>query len=647
MPFCRPAPTIAAASFVCLATLVGCQESDLETFDQMNRNGTFSGALPDAHGRFETRIWNMNDGTEKVTHHLVDRENRIDTEVILEDGLEIDRDVIVDAWGEFTREGALVIDSMDIVEYPPQPLIDPETRPPRRIATILVQWEGVQHPNNGNGAARERMYLADDSTNVFYAENSYGIETMAGDVFGPYTIADPGGCNVGQIQFLGEDAMIEHGHNPDQYTQHMFYFPGIGGCGFAGLASVGSPDGPATNSWYNGSFGCVTRNQELGHNYGMQHSRRYNNCSDGAGGTVPLTDPVDDCGDVEYGNPYDPMGAGCGHVNIAQKLFMSWVDECNVVTVTNNGTFNLNAAELPCNGPQGIRFETFDGRYYYLEYRTPRGHFNGSISPGIMVVVSGMGGGSPRTYMLEFGNDDWMTPGDGAFTDPGGGVTFEVLELNDDHAVIDVQFENPSGQDPTCLDGSSPGMEMGNWGTLECEPEPYDGDMSPPEITLTFPEDEAWFEPGSDFTITADVTDDRMIIDVELYLDGEKLFRITEPPWEWDVTNIPEGDYEFGAIARDSRHYTPSNAIRVHIGDMPEEEPETTGPMTTGVPGTDGDGDDDAGDDEGDDETGDTSDEEIVGDDKGCACRQSGNQGAPAFALLLFGLGWARRRRRA
>jgi MYXO-CTERM domain-containing protein len=617
-----------------------CEEGDTEALESFREN-MLAGADADAHGEFQTRIWSMLDGSKKITHHLVDYEARIDTQVILEDGVELQRDAVFDAWGEFDADGALRIDSYDVVQVP---LIDYEPRDPRRIATILVQWEGHDH-SESNEDARRDMYTDPDSTNVYYAENSYGMETMSGDTFGPYTITDPGGCNTGQIEFLALDALEEHGHDADKWRQFMFYFETLGDCGFGGLAQSGSPDNPARSSWYNGQFDCVTRNQELGHNYGMNHSHRYD-CVDEMGEDTPFSS---DCAEVEYGDIYDPMGSGCGHINAPQKVYMGWLRSCNVVTGTSNGTFNLLPMELPCDGPQAVRFPTYDGRYYWLEYRTPRGHAEDSNFEGVVVRVSADTAAAPDPFYLDLGSPNYLVEG-ASFTDPEGVVTFSVLEMNGDHAVIEATFPEPSGDPPECLDGTDPGMEDGHVGQRVCLEEPYDGDMEPPQITLTFPEDQAWYEPGSDFMIEADVSDDRVIVDVELYYNGEKLFRITEPPWQWEVTDIPAGDYEFGAIARDSRYATPSNAITVHIGEMPT--PETTGdsdgsttdPTMTATDGlTGGASDESSGDEESDTE----STEEMSTDDKGCACSQSGRSGAPGFALLILGLAWARRRRAA
>jgi MYXO-CTERM domain-containing protein len=482
------------------------------------------------------------------------------------------------------------------------------------------------------------MFLDDRSTNVFYAENSYGIETMSGDVFGPYEIADPGGCSPGQIQFSGMDALALEGHDRMDWRQFMFHFP-TQSCGFAGLANLGSPEQPAAYSWYNGSFGCSVRNQELGHNYGMGHSRGYT-CSDDTG-IVPFSD---NCSEQEYGDPWDPMGSegssGCYHINSVQKTFMGWLDGCNVVEATSDATFNLMPLELPCDGMQALKLPTFDGRWYWLEYRTGRGEFHTNLDEGIIVRVAADSNGAPRPYFIDLGLGDFLFEGD-SYTDPQGVVTFTAVSFNGTHAVVEATFATPSGDAPVCLDGSDPGMEDGHVGQKICADEVYEGDMTPPEITITYPEDGAWLDPGSDFDILADVTDDRAIVSVELYLDNEPLFRITEPPWEWEVTNIPEGDYSIGAIARDSRYYTESNIVTFHVGDPPppDDSGDSTGPdptgtsdaLTTAPDTTDSDGEDTDGP------------AETTTDDKGCGCTHTPARGTPLLALLLLG---ALRRRR-
>ncbi len=634
-----PKSIVRIAGFVTLAAFAGCQDTgESESLDGLSRSGDL--AAPGITGRFETRAMTMLDGDARILHYLIEGNN--EHEIVLPDGMEIPRNAVVRAVGEPNEDGALLVSDFEIVEQPPQPLIDPDPYAPRRLATILLTWEGASGITNA--IAEQDMYTGEKSTNVFYGENSYGMETMAGRIFGPYTIERPASCNATAISNAALAAFTEKGHRPEDWSQIMYYFPsGISGCGWAGLASVGSVDFPARDSWYNGSFGCVVRNQEIGHNYGMGHSHAYN-CPDDV-----ILD-ADACSHVEYGDPYDPMGGGCGHINAVQKGFMGWLEGCNYVNGTQDGLYNVAPLELPCNGTQALRIPTSDDRWYYLEYRQPIGEFDISLSGGVIAHVAGdINNFGPSPYILDLGQGGLMQVGD-SFTDPAGGVTFTVVEDNGTHAVIDVQYADDQEQTaPTCIDGTEPAMEDGAVGSLECASEPYPGDSEPPTVVLTYPEDGDVFAPGSDFIITAEPDDDRGVMELELYINGEPQFKLYEPPWEWEVTNIPEGTYEFGVVARDSRFWAPSMAVNVDVGEVEDPtdgDSESEGASeSAGDDGTSGTTDDapEPEDDDADTDSDSGGDASASGSDGGCSVGGSG--GAPAMALLLVAMGWMRRRR--
>lgn len=587
-------------------------------------------------GQFEMRIASMLDGTSRTTYHVKAGDEVY--EVVLPEGTDIpEYDSFVRVPGELRDDGKWEGEELVVLAHPPEPLIDPMVRPPRRIGTVLVFWnEGTGLPN---AQATESMFTGNRSTNVYYDEVSYGIETMAGKVFGPYQIDNPGGCNVDFISNQADQAMIEKGWDPSDYRQMAYYFPGGLGCGFAGLASVGSPDNPARNSWYSGSFGCTTRNQELGHNYGMGHSRAYDSC--GAFDPAGPHPTWDQCNDIEYGHPYDPMGAGCGHMNIVQKQYMGWIEGCNVVTATSSGIYNLSATERPCNGTQALLFPSYDGEFYHLEYRNGEGQFVAGNGVLVNVAPQVMGFGPTGHVLRGLGaiGNGYLHQGD-TFIDPMDTVSFTILEEHDTHAVIELVFpDGGDGAEPTCDDGAgAPIMDQGAIGAIDCMDMPHQPDETAPEVTITYPLDGEWIAPGSDFSIIAEATDDRQIIEVELYLDGESFNVLTQPPWEWPVTNIPEGTYEFGVVARDARFWTPSNAVTINVGEAPE--PATSGAdESTGEPPDSGDASDT--DSDGDSTGGDTSGQV---EPAGCACNGSGAGGGLPFGLMVLGLLWLRRR---
>jgi MYXO-CTERM domain-containing protein len=623
---------LGGVSVLALLSSTGCQPGDVDRDDPLARAAQDWGVEGSLVGSYEARVASMDDGTSRLTHHIRTADGFVDLEVP-ENFEQLAYGTYVRAWGQGDDESF----NADEIEIIAQPIIDPEPYGHRRIATVLVFWEGTQ--GIMNGTAKGEMFIDDDSTNVFYGENSYGKEKIAGDVFGPYEIENPGSCNPSLIADRGLEQFIMNGHDPGDYRQFMWWFPGLGDCGFGGLASIGSVADPAKDSWYNGNFGCVVRNQEIGHNYGMGHSHSYE-CSDPEGNSVPFGD---NCEHIEYGDPYDPMGGGCSHMNVVQKSYMGWLEGCNIVDTEASGTYNLLPMELPCNGTQTVRFPTFDDRYYYLEYRQPLGVDANDGLDGVLVHVSGDFQYSPSPYIIDVGNAAVMNEGD-AYTDPMGLVTFTVMSMDATHAVVDVQFADGGSGSPTCADGSDPGMVDGNWGAnLECSAEPYPLDTEDPTVTITYPADGDTFAPGDSFTITAEALDDRGITEAELYYDGEPVFKLFDAPFEWEVNMIAEGNYEFGVVVRDGPNQGISQTVNIQVGDFPSE--------SSGESSADGTGDATADttaatspDDTGDGDS--TGPNEIDPEnDKACGCT-SGDHSGGLLALFGLGLGVASRRRR-
>ena len=588
----------------------------------------------------------MHDDTSRTMQVL---EHELDeVEIRVAPSLELPDNAVVRVWGSQLADGVVEVESFEVVEWPPQPLIDAEARPHRRIATVLLRWEGTEQINNPT--ARDRMFLGEESTNVFYGENSYGVDKVAGNVFGPYDIPHPQVCNHVGIAAAGMTAFKERGHKESDYRQFMWVFPGGLGCGWSGLATMGSPDATARDSWYNGSFGCVTRNQEIGHNYGLKHSRSYTGCTDEDGLPVPFSA---NCNQNEYGDPYDPMGSGCAHMNVVQKTAMRWLDQCNVVRATADGTFNLLPTELPCNGTQALRFPTFDGRDYWLEYRRPLG-FDSHLT-GVLVHVSDevTTAGGPNPYIIRL-SPSWFLPEGQSYTDPDGTVTFTVVEQLPTHAVIQAEFPGGGSGAPECRGGGMPVSEAGAIGTLECAAEPFPLDVVPPTIRIVHPEHQARVEPGSNFEIIAEASDDRGVTELELFFsvdgaDPMKIDSIFDPvescagdpgelcAWSWPVTNIPEGTYELGVRAWDGPNWTDSwvedgRPHVLHVRHEPTDEENETGDATGGAHDpTQGDTDD--------------GDPNLETASDGCGCR---HHRAPAPTLALMGLVLlATRRRRA
>ena len=612
-------------------------------------------------GHFETRIADMFDGSQRVTHHLVSDSEAIEIDVDPAAYPDLRYDARVRAYGVRLGQGSFEVDWLEVTQPAPEPLVDPTPRSPRRIATLIV------HPGTSDDMTAEeltaRVYTNEDSTQQFFIENSYGMESFAGEAFGPYTISDPGGCDYESIADSARAAFAADGGNLDDFDQFMYYMPRVSGCGWSGLASVGSPDQPARDSWYNGSAGCTVLAQELAHNYGLMHTRTYINCS---GSTFP---GPSGCSENEYGSPYDPMGRGCGHTANYQKSYMGWHQECNIVTTQQNATYNLMPTELPCNGTQTLRLPLGDGNFYYLEYRQPEGNF--ARWEGVLVYygpeyTGGNNWGGPDGYLIApTGAEDWFMHAGESYEDYDGRVTFSVVEENPTHAVIQVNYPSGSGS-PSCAGGGAPiDGGNGNIGTLECVGSPP-ADTQPPTVSITAPVDGATFDAPAAFSITADATDNIAVASVELLMNGMTVGIDSAAPWEWSVTDLPEGEYALQAKASDGSNVAMSDTVTVTVGGVDDTDTGDTGGTgddSTGGDGTGGDGTGGDGTGTGCDVTGGGSGGGVSGglppattspgfdEDAsvgGCGCRQSGSGvgGAAWWSLLAIPVA-ARRRRRS
>jgi MYXO-CTERM domain-containing protein len=411
-------------------------------------------------------------------------------------------------WGQ-AAGGSFVVSRFEreapTVEAHRSALIMGKPKPTRRWAFVLVNF-------NGQGTltkemAQDRLFALTNprSMKSYYREVSYGLQDLDGDVLGPFNIAPRNTCDTqGPVSTI--TPMIQ-----GTYDQYLWYFgTRQTGCGWAGLASLGTADRPQRNSWYNASSGCVVLAQEPGHNFGMVHSSSMR-CTNGGGTPVPIiASGGGTCVHSEYGNQFDPMGGGCFHMDGFQKAYQDWLTGCNVVKVTQSGTFTIFPLEKACNGVQllqipfgGARSIAMGGTTasltsYYLELRAPIG-IDGGLTPRVLVTVGGeiaeSRGRGGRNWLLDMvpettTKNDAALPVGKLYTDPGsGGPKFTVVSADSTKAVIRVELASGGGnpESPgagTCDDGNAftaPGPE-----TCEAAPPPI---SSPADAGATPPRD--------------------------------------------------------------------------------------------------------------------------------------------------------------
>ncbi len=349
-----------------------------------------------------------------------------------------------------------------------QSLVGNTVRTRSKLAVLMVHWSA---PDAQTAATmRDKVFTSTTSTKAFYNENSYGLFSLEGDVFGWFQIPTPSGCDTSAIATNARNAVAAAGVTLSNYNQFLYYFPRTTSCAWSGLAMLGRPTSPARDTWYNGSSGCVVLAQELLHNFGARHSHSYT-CSGG-----PIAAPGS-CTFSEYGDPYDPMGSGCFQVNVYQKAAQGWFAQCNNVTVTSNGTFDIAPTELASNGVQSLRIPMSSGLcpngwttcYYMVENRQPVGLFD-SRSPtaqvfqGVMVhvasTVSFSGQATPTgPYLLDMSpgsssgfRDSALVVG-GTFQDPNG-TRISLVSKDSTSARVKVEFPGGGSGAPICIDGT-------------------------------------------------------------------------------------------------------------------------------------------------------------------------------------------------
>jgi hypothetical protein len=245
------------------------------------RSSTDDGAL---RGELVTHILDFDEHSE--FQHQLRLSNGEMRRLIFSGSPELAPGAAIKVWGHDSAEGFTVTRferDLSVPEPRQQALINGMKKPTRRWAFVLVNFGGT--PTLTKEMATDRLFGLTNPRSMknYYREVSYGLQDLDGDVLGPFDITPRNTCDtntpVSQIT-----PMLTNG----MYDQYLWYFQTRqGGCGWAGLASLGTADRPQRNSWYNASSGCVVLAQEPGHNFGMVHSSSMA-CRNGAGTPVPI-----------------------------------------------------------------------------------------------------------------------------------------------------------------------------------------------------------------------------------------------------------------------------------------------------------------------------------------------------------------------
>ncbi len=425
---------------------------------------------PGVRGTLAVYVVDLDDGTSELRYGLVQGDH--EQPLLFDADPDLTTGAAVEVWGDDTPAGLHVTrwarSNAGVVE---QALIGAPAYPNRSFAFVLVDVGGDGGVNLTADAALAKITgTASGSTSAkqYFLEASYQTQDVTGQVFGPLsypmTTCDTRGL-----------ATTLRAQVPTGFDHYLWYMGSkVSACSWSGLASVGSPDKPSRDTWFNASSSMTVLVHEPGHNFGMMHS------SSMTCGTVPFVDvPEGTCTHSEYGDSYDVMGRGAYHSNAWQKVYQSWLLNCNSVRVSSSGTFTLLPLEVPCNGIQVLQIPapkvrpftrsggggsdtTENLAYYYLELRTKTGIDSRlSVAPTVLVHVAedyrNRTQSGRHTWILDMNPADTTLNGLGAgqsFTDPAGGVTFTVQAISAASATVNVEIAGGTGA-PTCLDGTT------------------------------------------------------------------------------------------------------------------------------------------------------------------------------------------------
>jgi hypothetical protein len=310
-----------------------------------------------------------------------------------------------------------------------------------RVLVIMVNFTDKQtYP-----FTREQAQTVMSTTNDYYREASYGQTSLSTDVYGWYTIpVSSTTCDTTAIATYAQQAVAAAGVNISGYEHIVYAFP-QNACTWQGRGSVG---GSPSQAWVNEGFELGIVGHELGHNFGLYHSRSMDCGNESIGSNCTTND---------YGDMFDLMGgANSAHFNAFQKERLGWINSgANppITTINAPGNYWVDGYAQGTLNPKGLKVlkstdpTTGLKTWYYIERRVPFGFDsfvtgNQNISGGVLVRMGSESSGQ-ETYLLDMTPttvswyDPALTVGQ-SFTDPAAGVTITTVSADSNGALVSV-----------------------------------------------------------------------------------------------------------------------------------------------------------------------------------------------------------------
>jgi M6 family metalloprotease-like protein len=346
----------------------------------------------------------------------------------------------------------------------PQPNCAPTGE--HRVAVLMLSMPGLPGLPVTPADVRKQFFdLSSANVAAFYAENSYGLASIAGDVYGPIALSRAYQCN--EPATLLADAIKAADSTVDftRYTHVHLLHPDLpGGCGWTGMGSVGcetvqSPSKGTLRMAHvlqnvrNSSI-TQTASHEIGHNFGAMHARSIE-----FPGEMLAPDRTHAIYS-EYGDRFSVMGSGSlSHFAAPHKALFGWLQDGHEIrTIAANADATIAPLSSQADAVKALRVRRNLGRameWVWVEYRQAIGfdagmrstgwtgatlHYESAATDGYTEAVDY----SPRPVgsTLDSFADVAIAPGQ-KWADPYSDLTIEVVSAALDGVEVRVRYEVP------------------------------------------------------------------------------------------------------------------------------------------------------------------------------------------------------------